>query len=171
MVASIGSTPTVTRTDAEQRPLPAARRVGAVVGAGVAVACLLVPAMLSAAQGSIQNWPDSIPGWVAAAGPSIAAGTIGGFAFGPFAAGADDKSTWAGVVFGLALVATVAGALLTGVLGTVQSAESLAEVPGAAANGLALGLLGLVIFGWFAGPVLLVPAMVWALVMRLLRRG
>jgi hypothetical protein len=145
-----------------------ARLLGGLVGAGVAVASLLVSAIASATLGDIARWPDTLGGWLSAVGPTLGAGTLGGFLVGPLAARAGDRLSWAGVVVALAFATTVVGALLTGALGMAATAESTEEMARAFVTGLGFGLLGLVMLGWLVGPLLLIPSLVWALLMRLL---
>jgi hypothetical protein len=150
-----------------------ARRLGAITGAAVAVGTLLVLAALGAANAGSAARPDTLADLVAATLPSIGAGAFGGLLLGPLAARAWDRVSWAGVIAALAFVTTVAGAFLTALVLAVPTIErwDLESVAVVVQGVLAFTLIGLLFAGWLIGPLLVIPAIAWALVMnRLLPR-
>jgi hypothetical protein len=153
----------------------AAARLGALVGAAVAVMSLLTFAAFQVVNGNDTGFPRTIDEVLWVALPSLVAGTLGGWRLGARAGRARTRGDWVGTVFLLALLTTAIGAVLTGIemaLGSMPAADP-GSILVALAQGVGLGGIGIIVLGWLAAPVLLVPAGVWALAMRALlpRRG
>ena len=107
-------------------------------------------------------------GRVTEAVPTLVAGTVSGWIFGPLAARATTPRRWAGVVVGLAFVTMLIGAVMTGVM--MMSLGTYHPGPGEAVTSiLILSLFGILFVGPVAFPLLLIPATAWAVLMRLTR--
>jgi len=145
----------------------AARRFGGAAGLGVALVCvgLQVPALSGA---GLERDDGSVEGLVIDALPSLIAGTAAGWAMGPSAARARGAGGWLGVILGLTLLTLVAGALTTALVLVLPTAAGgpVPDLLAAPVQVAILVVLGLLFLGPVVLPVLLVPAAVWAIVMR-----
>jgi hypothetical protein len=123
------------------------------------------------------------PGYVDSGGlwlivPTLIAGALGGWVFGPSAATARGRLAWARVIVGLAALAVLVGAIVVGeelALGigiagaaTVPSGDiAWISAVGLPFYGLLLGLIGTLLFGLFVLPNSLAAAVLWAVIMRI----
>lgn len=143
------------------RPHP--RRVaGACVGFLVAAGFVLV------------SWPADSSGPSFLVIPTLLAGTIGGWVFGRAVWTSQRDADWVQAIVGLGFLALFIGALATGLSLGIASAAASATSLGQAIDlvwttTLAFAALGLIFLSIFALPITLVSAVVWAVIMILVR--
>lgn len=140
------------------------RAAGSLVGLAIATALVLSQPLDATAAAAISQLFGI---------GALAAGTLGGFVFGPMAARASgDGSTWLGIIFGLAGFAVVVGAfVVTSPVALQASASATAPadlIIEAALRWVAVALIGAFILGLPTLLVTLPAAAVWAAIMAIL---
>jgi hypothetical protein len=143
------------------RPHPG-RVAGAAVGFLVAAGVLLV------------TWPADSSGQSSLAVPTLLAGTIGSWAFGRSVWTSQRDAEWVQAIVGLGFLTLFVGALATGLsLGLASAAESATSLGQAIelvwSMTFVFAALGLIFLGIFALPITLISAVVWGVVMILVR--
>lgn len=120
------------------------------------------------------TWPADSSGQSSLVVPTLLAGTFGGWVFGRSVGTSQRDAEWVQAIVGLGFVALFVGALATGLsLGIASAAESATSLGQAIelvwSMTLVFAVLGLIFLGIFALPVTLVSAVVWGIVMILVR--
>ena len=156
--------------DATRPPLDAGR--GRWVGAGLGLAV----AGLFAGAGLLLRVPDfGRPLTDDLALGALAGGAIGGWLVGPRAWGTRSRAGWIGTILLLAVVAVIVGDLAVVALLAVGDTNTRWDPGTPAVVQLVTGLLlltalGLLVVGWFAFPVAVIAATLWAFGMSTVRR-